>query len=151
MRVHITNLYGLYGTAGQVQNMVADIAKKYLQYNELDIYCYRGGDSPEMLRARIDGILASVGHEDIVILQHPVWNGIDFEETLLRHLSAYRGLKKIIFIHDVEPLMFNADDGMFNRYINLMIIYQAQPPSYKVPIHCTPANGQTESSCYVVC
>lgn len=118
LRVHITNLYGLYGTAGQVQNMVADIAKKYLQYNELDIYCYRGGDSPEMLRARIDGILASVGHEDVVILQHPVWNGIDFEETLLRHLSAYRGLKKIFFIHDVEPLMFNADDRMFNRYIN---------------------------------
>ena len=36
-------------------------------------------------------------------------------------------------------------------YFDKMIIYQAQPPSYKVPIHCTPANGQTESSCYVVC
>lgn len=119
MRVHITNLYGLGGTAGKIQNMVANIAQDNFQYNELGIFCYRAADSPELLYTRIDGIIASISHGDIIILQHPMWNGIDFEEALLRKLSAYRGLKKIFFIHDMEPLMFGADDGIFNRYINL--------------------------------
>lgn len=124
MRVHITNLYGLGGTAGKAQNMAAMIAKNHLHFNELGIYCYGGvwADSPEMLRTRIDGIIASVASEDIIVFQHPMWNGIEFEERLFWQLSAYPGIQKIIFIHDVETLMFGADDKDFNRlkrHINL--------------------------------
>ncbi len=125
MRVHITNLYGLGGTAaGKAQNMVAEIAKKHLHFNELGIYCYGGAwvDQPEMLRTRIDGIIASLAPGDIIIFQHPTWNGIVFEEKLFWQLSAYPGIRKIIFIHDVETLMFGTDDKDFNRlkrYIKL--------------------------------
>lgn len=38
MKVHITNLYGVGGTASQTQQSVADIAKKNLHYNELGIF-----------------------------------------------------------------------------------------------------------------
>ena len=40
MRVHITNLYGIGGTTGKAQQMVADIAKRDLHFNELGIYKY---------------------------------------------------------------------------------------------------------------
>lgn len=119
MRIHITNLYGCR-IAGQVQNMVANIAKNYFQYNELGIYGYRANsDSAEMLRARLDGILASVSHGDVIILQLPTWNGLNFERTLIRRLNNYKGLKKIFFMHDIEPLMFGGDDKIFSKYINL--------------------------------
>lgn len=120
MRVHITNLYGLRGAAGAAQQRVAEIARNSLDYNELGIYCYQvDSDSPEMLRTRIDGIIAAVGWNDTVIFQSPTWNGIAFDERLMLQLSAYGGLKKIFFIHDIPPLMFEANRWLLKQYIDL--------------------------------
>lgn len=120
MRVHITNIYGMGGTAIKAQHAVADIAKNILHYNELGIYRYPvDSDTSEMLRTRLDGIVASVSSGDIVIFQFPTWNEIHFDEAFVRHLGAYRDLKKIFFIHDVPPLMFENGLGGLGRYIAL--------------------------------
>lgn len=120
MRVHITNMYGLEGTAGEAQQRAMEIARNSLHYNELGIYRYQvDSDSPEMLRTRIDGIIAAVGWNDIVIFQSPTWNGIVFDEKFIRRLGAYRGLKKIFFIHDIPPLMFEENCWLLKRYISL--------------------------------
>ena len=63
MQVNITNIYrqSFTSTALKKQNRVADIARE-LNYKELGIYNYDvNSDSPEMLSARLDGIIASVG------------------------------------------------------------------------------------------
>lgn len=120
MKVHITNIYGIGGTAAEAQQRVADIAKNTLHYNELGIYHYEvSSDSPGMLRTRIDGIIAAVGWNDIVIFQSPTWNQIEFDEKLIWQLSLYGGLKKIFFIHDVPPLMFESNRYLLKRYIAL--------------------------------
>ena len=41
------------------------------------------------------------------------------DEAFIRHLGVYRGLKKIIFAHDVPPLMFENSLGGLGRYISL--------------------------------
>lgn len=118
MKVHITNLYNMGGAAARAQHMIADIAKNSLNYNELGIFRYpMDSDTSEMFRTRMDGIVASVNFGDTVIFQWPVWNGIEFEEAIDAHLSAYGGLKKIFFIHDVPPLMFESDLNELERYI----------------------------------
>lgn len=120
MKIHITNVYGLGGTAGKAVQKVADIAKKTLHYNELGIYRYPfESDSSDMLRTRIDGIIASVGYGDIVIFQSPTWNDIRFDETFIKQLNAYARLKIIFFIHDIPPLMFEHGREGLNRYIAL--------------------------------
>ena len=122
MRVHITNLYGQSSasTAQKVQNEVAEIATKTLRYNQLGIYYYNvDNDSPEMLSARLDGIIASVSFGDIVIFQFPTWNGIRFDASLVGRLSTYRGLKKVFFLHDVPPLMFEPNRDILGQYIAL--------------------------------
>ncbi len=120
MRVHITNIYGIGGTAKKAQQMVADIAKKNLHYNELGIFMYPvDSDSSEMLRTRLDGILASVSYGDIVICQFPTWNEIDFDEALVNQLNMYGGLKKIFFSHDFIPLMFESNRYRLKRTIDL--------------------------------
>lgn len=119
MQVHITNIYGAIGTWVKAQNAVTDIAKKNLHYNELGIYHYPvKADTPEMLRVRLDGILASVSLKDVVIIQSPTWNDFAFDERLIGLLGAYEGLKKVIFIHDVVPLMNEAWKGLLKRYID---------------------------------
>lgn len=118
MKVHITKIYGFIGTGAKAQDAVTDIAKRDLHFDELGIYRYPvESDSPEMLRARIDGIIASVSHGDIVIIQSPTWNGLSFDEGLIHSLQCYNGVKKIIFIHDVLPLMFETWKPLLHRYI----------------------------------
>lgn len=120
MKVHITNIYGQHfsSTALKAQNRTADIAREALGYHELGIYCYNAkSDSPEMLASRLDGIIASVGYDDIVIFQYPTWNDIIFDKTLIRRLSQYRGLKKIFFVHDVLSLMFESNRYLLKEHI----------------------------------
>lgn len=120
MKIHITNIYGLGGTAAKATQTVADIAKKTLHFNELGIYHYPyESDSPEMLRTRLDGIMASVEHGDIVIFQVPTWNGIKFDKAFLNRLNAYRRMKRIFFINDVVPLMFESNRYLMESYIEL--------------------------------
>ncbi len=115
MNVHITNIHGQHPTsiAQKAQNRIARVAKENLGFHELGIFSYDiNSDSPEMLRTRLDGIIASVEFGDIVIFQFPTWNDFKFDEALLRQLSCYPRLKKATFVHDVKALMFES-----NRYL----------------------------------
>lgn len=120
MKVHITNIYGVTGIGLKAQQAAADIAKRDLQYQELGIYYYPvDSDSPDMLRTRLDGILASVSPGDVIIMQSPTWNDIRFDESLINKMNRYSGLKKVIWLHDVQPFMKEAKRDTLGRWIEL--------------------------------
>ncbi|MBF0775479.1 nucleotide sugar synthetase-like protein [Streptococcus azizii] len=117
MRVYITNINGLAGTAAMAQNMVTDIAHS-LGYRELGIYCYQmAADSPSELSKRLDGIVAGLHQGDVVIFQTPTWNTTAFDEKVMEKLKMYN-IKIIIFIHDVVPLMFAGNFYLMERTIS---------------------------------
>lgn len=121
MQVHITNIYGLVSVSAalQAQNRAVDIATKMLGFKELGIYCYDiNTDTNENLSRRLDGIIASVKFGDTVVFQFPTWNGIRFDKAIVERLNAYRGLKKIFFIHDIPPLMFEGNRYLLEQYID---------------------------------
>lgn len=121
MRTHITNLYGQSSesTAMISQNMTAQVARE-LGMNELGIYNYPiTVDSPGELSTRLDGIIASVSAEDIVILQLPTWNSLEFEQALVNKLKSYRNVKIAIYLHDVVPLQFKSNYYLMAPYIEL--------------------------------
>lgn len=116
MKVYITNINGLAGTASMAQNMVTDIATT-LGFRELGIYCYQmAADSPTELSKRLDGIVAGLHHGDVVIFQTPTWNTTSFDEKVMEKLKQYR-IKIVIFIHDVVPLMFAGNFYLMERTI----------------------------------
>ncbi len=120
MRIHITDIYNIGGTAAQFQHMVTDIARELFSCNELGVHLYpMDSDSPEMLRTRMDGILAAVEWDDIVILQSPTWNGVLFDQAFIERLNRYGGVKKILFIHDVTPLMFESNRNLLPGYMQI--------------------------------
>lgn len=122
MKVHITNLYGQspQSVALISQNMVANLAKQ-LDMKEIGIYFFQAdGESASDLAIRFDGMNAAVGNEDVVIFQYPSWNGLEFDRQYLERLNIYAGVKKVIFVHDVPPLMFPSNFYLMDKTIEVL-------------------------------
>lgn len=101
MKVHITNGYGLNNEIGENQRRFAEAGHK-LGFYEMGIPVYKTeSDTYYELSARLDGIIAAVEHEDLVIVQLPTGNGIDFETLLLDKLVVYSHQKVLILWHDL--------------------------------------------------
>lgn len=99
-------------TANKSQRLVANIAKRAFNANELDVYQYDStGESDEAQSARMDGIVASLPFgEGTTIFQAPTWNPLEWDEKLLKLIQAYNN-KVIIFVHDILALVYES-----NRY-----------------------------------
>ena len=108
MRIFITCINGIGGSALEAQVMVSDIAHQ-LGFKNMGIFCYdSSAESAESLSSRYDGIIAGISPGDIVFFQHPTWHQLRFEEGLLRRIKVYDG-RIVIVVHDFIPLMFESN------------------------------------------
>lgn len=106
MKMHITNLYGTWGTHALAQRNVTKIARE-LGFTEMGLYQYPVEcDSKEELRKRLDGITSAVEEGDIVIFQSPTWNAASYDRALVNNIRTRKNIRLAIFIHDVITMMF---------------------------------------------
>ena len=121
MTVHITDLHGMaYFSVAQIaQNMVTRIATNELNFDPFTIYFYSWQDEPgDVISARFDGIIAALQDGDTVIVQSPSWNTIEWDQKFFDRISIYHNIKKIIFVEDIPPLMFESNKYMLPQYID---------------------------------
>lgn len=120
MGAHITTLNGggLKAIEQYAQRQTAEIAHQ-LGYKEMGIYHYNANaESDALLSVRLDGIIAGLQWDDIVVCQLPSWNGTTFDLKLVERIKAYHG-RVIIFIHDIPALMFGSDRYLLPALVNL--------------------------------
>lgn len=121
MTVHITDLQGMaYSSVAQIaQNMVTRIATNELNFDPFTIYFYSWPDEPgDVISARFDGIIAALQDGDTVIVQSPSWHTIEWDQKFFDRISIYHNIKKIIFVEDILPLMFESNKYMLPQYID---------------------------------
>ncbi|WP_022770280.1 beta-1,6-galactofuranosyltransferase [Butyrivibrio sp. NC2007] len=119
MKVLITNLFNQAGTQGIAQQNVAKIGRE-LGFQEIDIFKYDiNVDDDHAMGCRLDGVIAAVQSNDIVIIQTPTWNGLRYPRRLVNKIKAYSNTKIIIMIHDVVSLAFNSPEERLRETINI--------------------------------
>lgn len=102
------------------QQHTADFAKD-LGFEEIAFHTYPvHTDSKSELNKRLDGLLSAVSYGDLVVLQFPTWNGLEYDRRFIEKLKAYQDLKLIIFVHDIPPLMFETNYYLLASYIDLL-------------------------------
>jgi len=104
MKLHITNIYGIQKTFGlrKKQDKIASVAKE-IGFLEMGLYRYNvDTDSDEQLSSRLDGVIAALEPQDIVVLQLPTGNGERFETRLISKICAYRDTKLVLLFHDLS-------------------------------------------------
>lgn len=110
MQIHITNLNNMAGTATIAQRGVTKIARE-MGYKERGISFYPLQPNFEReLTNRMKGILASFRKGDTMIFQYPSWVGLNYDEFLIDRVKEYEGSKLIIFVQDIQKLMFDSED-----------------------------------------
>ena len=91
MSVHITKTYNIGGLIGLRQNAVKN-AGETLGFKEMSLFKFPDAyDSDDELHVRMDGIIASLCPEDIVIFQHPSGESPRYDGFLFDHLRRLYG------------------------------------------------------------
>ena len=88
MKIHITNLYNFNkdDQLVQRQHKFAD-AGRSLGFFEMGIFAYPvETDTASELSKRLDGVIAALEPEDVVIMQLPTRNGLQYEVLNLERM-----------------------------------------------------------------
>lgn len=120
MNIYITRINGLslWNSIQYMQYMTSEIAHQ-LRFKEMGIYCYPAdAENAEKRSCRLDGIIAGINAGDIVVVQHPIGNGMTFERELVNRVKAYKA-HVAIFIHSLKALICENNRFLLHGTIDL--------------------------------
>lgn len=121
MKIHITNLYNFNkdDQLVQRQHKFAD-AGRSLGFFEMGIFAYPvETDTASELSKRLDGVIAALEPEDVVIMQLPTENGYEYEQLLFNKIKAYRDTKIALMFHDMSMFSDAVSHAQQENYMSL--------------------------------
>lgn len=121
MKIHITNIYNFNkdDQLVQCQQKFAD-AGRSLGFYGMGIFSYPvETDSPSELSKRLDGVIAALESEDVVIMQLPTFNGIKYEQLLFSKIKAYKNTKIVLLFHNTDMCLGQEGNKTYTEYMNL--------------------------------
>lgn len=97
-------------TTVQISANVAKAAQE-LGFQELNYVPFDNlGEQPDRRRSLIETILRPVQPRDLVVVQFPLWEQLDFQAEFIDYLKRIKQIKVIALVHEV-PTWLYADDG----------------------------------------
>lgn len=120
MKTHITTLNNMAGTASLAHRRVLKVAQS-IGCHEMGLSFYPlKPDYAKEIDKRLDGIIAPLNYGDIVIFQYPSWIGVNYDESFVNKIKLYRDTKLIIFVQDIQKLMFDSEQAILDMEIRTL-------------------------------
>ena len=120
MKIHITNLHNIGGTATLAMDGVVQVAKE-LDFTEIGVMKSQFyEDYWNTISHHLDGTIASLYHGDIVFFQYPTWNGPDYDRMFVEKIKMYNETRLVIFVHDMQKLMFNSEEFILKMEVDIL-------------------------------
>ena len=120
MKTHITTLNNMAGTASLAHRRVLKVAQS-IGCHEMGLSFYHlKPDYAKEIDKRLDGIIAPLNYGDIVIFQYPSWIGVNYDESFVNKIKSYRDTKLIIFVQDIQKLMFDSEQAILDMEIKTL-------------------------------
>ena len=120
MKTHITTLNNIAGTASLAHRRVLKVAQS-IGCHEMGLSFYPlKPDYAKEIDKRLDGIIAPLNYGDIVIFQYPSWIGVNYDESFVNKIKSYRDTKLIIFVQDIQKLMFDSEQAILDMEIKTL-------------------------------
>lgn len=120
MKTHITTLNNMMGTGGLAHRRVLKVAQA-IGCLEMGIsYYHLQPDYAKEIHKRLDGIIAPLNYGDIVIFQYPSWIGVNYDQSFADKIKSYRDTKLIIFVQDIQKLMFDSEQFILDMEIETL-------------------------------
>lgn len=120
MKTHITTLNNMAGTASLAHRRVLKVAQS-IGCHEMGLSFYHlKPDYAKEIDKRLDGIIAPLNYGDIVIFQYPSWIGVNYDESFVNKIKSYRDTKLIIFVQDIQKLMFDSEQAILDMEIRTL-------------------------------
>lgn len=120
MKTHITTLNNMAGTASLAHRRVLKVAQS-IGCHEMGLSFYPlKPDYAKEIDKRLDGIIAPLNYGDIVIFQYPSWIGVNYDESFVNKIKSYWDTKLIIFVQDIQKLMFDSEQAILDMEIKTL-------------------------------
>ncbi len=122
MKVFYTKTYNLSGTNAQKQNNI-EITARNMGFEELSFFKFPDQyDSDDELNVRMDGVMAAMEDEAVVIFQYPSMVSLRYDKCAVDHIKKYRDAKLVIMVQDLgcvvnsgEYEQLDAEIEIFNK------------------------------------
>lgn len=120
MNIHITRIHKAGGAGDAAQDGVATVAKT-LGFKEIAIEKkVFHEDYWNAISHHIDGVIAPLFFDDVVFFQYPTFCGPDYDRQFVEKVKAYKGVKLIILVHDIQKLLFNSEHHILESEIEIL-------------------------------
>lgn len=100
MKVFYTKTYNMSGENAAKQKCIETVAKG-MGYDELSLFKFPDScDSDYELDVRMEGIMAAMENEAVVIFQYPSMVSLRYDRSIVQHIKKYKDSKLIIMVQD---------------------------------------------------
>ena len=120
MKVFYTKTYNLSGDNAKKQSNIETVAKG-MEFDEIALFKYPDScDSDYELDVRMEGIMAGLVNEAVVIFQYPSMVSFRYDYCAVQHIKKYSDLKLIVMVQDFGSVVAKENYSSLEEEITLL-------------------------------
>lgn len=120
MKVFYTKTYNMSGANARKQESIEHFARS-MGFEEISFFKFPDQyDSDDELDTRMDGIMAAMENDAVVLFQYPSMVSTRYDKCAIEHIKKYHNVKLIIMVQDLGCIVNSQDYSRLDQEIELL-------------------------------